>query len=335
MCGEGETTLNCPDDCPICVEDGNCDTDAGENAINCEADCGAVECTLAETGDDHDFLVSQVFLPDDQASSETIGMDLDGDGVVDNKLGLIVATLADTSPSFDVNAEVNDDIQSGHILMVLRERVDQFGDDDVVVTQILKGEITDASPLFEGNDELALHADADTDDFVCGRLTTNELMAGPAEAVDMPFPLPGMGALMFNLRQVQLLGTTTETGWTEVMLGGGVPEEQIDSVLYPALLQWMNELIQADPNDELAQGMIMLLDGLCDNTLEGCESTVQGAGECDNTADPPVISETELRCSRMMSTALSPDVDLDGDGTPDAISVGLRIEAAVPVTIVP
>lgn len=36
----------------------------------------------------------------------------------------------------------------------------------------------------------------------------------------------------------------------------------------------------------------------------------------------------------MMNGALTPDVDLDGDGTPDVISVGLRIDSAVPVTIV-
>ena len=34
-----------------------CDTAAGENAVNCAADCGAVECTLAEDGDPLDVLV--------------------------------------------------------------------------------------------------------------------------------------------------------------------------------------------------------------------------------------------------------------------------------------
>ena len=120
----------------------------------------------------------------------------------------------------------------------------------------------------------------------------------------------------------------------EVMLGGGVPAEQIDTVLYPALLIWMNEVIQADPTDPMAEGMIELLDGRCNTTVEGCENVTPGTGECDDTAHPPVITDTELRCNTMMNGALSPDVDLDGDGTPEVISVGLRIESAVPVTIV-
>jgi hypothetical protein len=106
-------------------------------------------------------------------------------------------------------------------------------------------------------------------------------------------------------------------------------------VLFPALLVWMNDVIQADPTDPMAEGMIELLDGTCNDTIAGCENVIPGQGECDNTANPPVITDTELRCNMMMTQALSPDVDLDGDGTPDVISVGLRIEVAVPVTIVP
>ena len=81
-------------------------------------------------------------------------------------------------------------------------------------------------------------------------------------------------------------------------------------------------------------GMIDLLDGRCLNTIAGCEDVVNGEGECDNTANPPVISDTEIRCNMMMTGALEPDVDLDGDGENDVISVGLRIESAVPVTVV-
>jgi len=76
---------------------------------------------------------------------------------------------------------------------------------------------------------------------------------------------------------------------------------------------------------------ILLLAGL----IPGCESVVPGQGECDDAANPPVITDTEIRCNSMMVEALRPDVDLDGDTIPDVISVGMRIEAAVPVTIVP
>ncbi|MFH2005069.1 MAG: hypothetical protein ABI333_00650 [bacterium] len=333
VCDADETTGNCPNDCPICVEDGTCDSAAGENGINCPADCGGVTCDLSESGDDYDFLASQIFLPDDQQTSTEIGMDLDGDGLVDNKLGVVIATLAETSPDYDVNAEIAAAMAAGEILIVLRQRVDQFGDDDAVVLQVLKGVIHDASPIFDGNDELELDPSASTNEYLCGSLTGDELRAGP-DAIHMPFPLPGMGALTFHLQQVQVLGETTETGWTSVLLGGGVPAAEIDTVLYPALLGWMNKIIQEDPNGSLAQGVTDLLDGTCDSSIPGCENTVPGEGECDATADPPVITETEIRCSQIMLQALAPDVDLDNDGTNDAISVGMRIVAAVPVTIV-
>lgn len=334
ICGSGETPQSCPGDCPICVEDGNCDTAAGETATNCVADCGGVQCDMTLTGDNYDYLVSQVFLPDTIEAAETVGVDLDGDGDVDNLLGAIVSMLAETSPTFDVNEDVNGAITRGENLILLRLRTNQFPDDEDVLVQVLKGSIhNDATPLFDGSDTVALHGDSAMDGFVCGLISGGELDAGPNN-IRLPFPLPGMGSLMYNLQATQLVGTTTADGWTEVTLGGGVLPEDVDTVLYPALLVWMNAVIAADPTEEMAAGMISLLDGRCNPGVEGCENVVNGEGECDGTANPPVLTDTELRCNTTMYNALSPDVDLDGDGIPDVISVGLRIVSAVPVTIV-
>ena len=41
-----------------------------------------------------------------------------------------------------------------------------------------------------------------------------------------------------------------------------------------------------------------------------------------------------MQCNALLSSALSPDVDSDGDGEDDLLSLGLRVAAAVPVTIV-
>lgn len=333
VCDSGETPQNCAADCSLCVEDGVCDGAAGENVANCAVDCGAVDCDLTLTGDDHDYLVSQIFLPDTPETAGEIGVDLSGDGTVDNRLGSIVSMLAATSPDFDVNEDVNGAITAGETLVLLRLRTEQFPDDADVLVQIFRGAVHTTTPVFDGNDTVALHADSATDDFVCGRIVGGELAAGPNN-LTMPFPLPGMGVLMLDLQATQLVGATTADGWTAVMLGGGVPAEQIDTVLFPALLVWMNQVIQDDPTGAMAEGMIELLDGTCNATIAGCENVIPGEGECDNTASPPVITDTEIRCNMMMTSALSPDIDLDGDGENDVISVGLRIEAAVPVTIV-
>lgn len=333
VCDPGETPQNCAADCSVCVTDGVCDTAGGENVANCAADCGAVDCDLTLGGDDHDYLVSEVFLPDTPESALEIGVDLSGDGVVDNRLGSIVSLLAETSPDFDVNQDVNGAISRGETLMLLRLRTEQFPDDADVLVQIFKGEVDTDAPLFDGNDTVALHPDSATDGFVCGALNGGALAAGPNN-IRLPFPLPGMGTLMFDLQATQLVGSTTVDGWTEVMLGGGVTMAEVDTVLFPALLIWMNQVIQDDPTGQMAAGMIELLDGTCNATIAGCENVTPGAGECDNTATPPVITDTEIRCNMMMTSALSPDIDTDGDSVPDVISVGLRIEAAVPVTIV-
>jgi hypothetical protein len=68
--------------------------------------------------------------------------------------------------------------------------------------------------------------------------------------------------------------------------------------------------------------------------VPGCENVVAGQGDCADSQTPPIITATELLCNVLLHSALSPDVDVDGDGEDDVLSVGLRVVSAVPATIV-
>lgn len=310
----------------VCVVDGFCDDAAGENVHNCPADC-VVQCTLADiSGDAHDFLVSELFIPDTSATAKENGVDLDGDGTVDNKLGTILALVAQQGGDFDINVSVNAEITEGNLLLVGRMFVDQWGNDDEVLAQVLQAVVVDATPVFEGNDVVALNPDTPQDLYLCGRLINNTLEAGP-DNLRIVFPIPEIGTLDITLAKAQLIGRTLETGWEDVIIGGGLSKHEIETKLYPTVLDWLNDEIQEDPTGSMATTVLDMLDDNCVDSIEGCDPKPAGC------AADGVIHVDELKCNALLNSALAPDVDLSGDGVKDHISLGLKIVRAVPVTV--
>lgn len=308
-----------------CNNDNVCD--ANESPVNCQ-DC-VVNCTLTGiSGDAHDFLVSELYIPDSSTTAKENGVDLNGDGVIDNKLGSIISLIASQGGDFDVNTSVNEEIAEGSLLLVGRVYVDQFGNDDEVLAQVLQATVVGgATPIFDGNDEVALDPNTPQDLFLCGRIVNNNLEAGP-DSLGIVFPIPEIGTLDITLERAQLIGQTTADGMVDVMLGGGLSKEEIETNLYPTVLDWINSEIEADPTGSMATTVLDLLDNNCEPTLPGCDPAPTGC------AEDSVIHVDELKCNALLNSALAPDVDIDGDGVKDLISLGLKIVEAVPVTVV-
>lgn len=93
VCDAEENSANCSDDCPVCNHDGVCDVAGGENPANCIDDCSG-HCDLVPmTGTGYDFIVQTVYYPDTVEAAKDNGIDIDGDGTIDNKLGEILQFL--------------------------------------------------------------------------------------------------------------------------------------------------------------------------------------------------------------------------------------------------
>ena len=310
---------------PPCNNDGVCDPD--ERLLWC-LDCSGHCSLVTASGSAHDFLVSELYIPDSSATARENGVDLNGDGVIDNKLGSIISLIASQGGDFNVNESVNQEIADGNLLLVSRVVVDQFGNDDEVLAQVLQANVVGgATPIFDGNDEVALDPNTPQDLFLCGRIVNNTLEAGPAN-LGIVFPIPEIGTLDITLERAQLIGNVTADGMVDMMLGGGLSKEEIETNLYPTVLEWLNGEIAADPTGSLATTVLDLLDNNCEPTIAGCDPAPAGC------AEDTVIHVDELKCNALLNSALAPDVDIDGDGVKDLISLGLKIVEAVPVTVV-
>lgn len=345
ICDAGENATNCAADCgPMgCNYNGICELSLDENAMNCSSDCGPT-CELGEmTGPNHDFLVHELFIPDTSQSAGDNGIDLDGDGDIDNKLGMVLQLLGSNGLEDDINAMVNAEILSG--TMVMMARIKESGNyDGGVAAQMFQG-LPGAPPAFNGNDQVTFDPTSPTDLWLCGRWAPPMLETTASELV-IAFPMPGLGTLPLRLSFARIEtvldpanpyygnSTLTPTAWNNVMLGGGLSRTEIENNLVPALAVFIQSIVNQGGSS--ADTVIDLFDGNCVvlDDIPACHNVIAGEGQCDNTADPPVITNTELLCNALLYSALAPDVDIDGDGENDLLSVGLRVVHAVPVTIV-
>ena len=123
--------------------------------------------------------------------------------------------------------------------------------------------------------------------------------------------------------------TTEQSDWT-----GTATDIEIYNNLIPFLATFIQDMVEEGGSS--ADTIADLFDGNCVILADvpGCEDVEAGVGECDDETEPPVITVTELKCNALLNSALSPDVDIDGDGEDDLLSLGLRVTSAVSVNIV-
>jgi hypothetical protein len=353
VCEDNETYGTCPEDCDPCNDDGICDP--GETCALCrindgpDADC-CTQCDLPSmTGTDNDFIVNELFMPTSSQEANENGVDIDGDGDIDNKLGLIIQLLVNNGLEGDLNESLNLEIAEGKLLLAARVR-ENDPVDGVVAVQLLQADLIapDATPIFEGDDTVLSPLSSPQNMYLCGEWDGGpDLETSPASLI-LAFPLPEIGLLEVTLSAAQIRTVTdpdnphydtsavTSADMTDVMIGGGLSKEAIygPGGLIEFLADFINDLV-AD-GGPAADTIAQLFDGNCTvlEDIAGCEDVVAGEGECDDTVEPPEITATELKCNAMLYSALGPDVDSDGDGEDDLLSLGLRIASAVPVTLV-
>ena len=318
----------------VCNYDGVCDP--GEDVYNCFDDCQIV-CDLNQ-GENFDYIIDELYIPTNATEARSIGVDIDGDGDIDNKLGQIMSLIpADEDP----NVAIAESIAEGSIIILGRLVVDAGfpPTDDCVTFQIFQGD-TESGDATEdnltGTGSALIDPSADRDLFLSGTITANYLEAGPS-SITISIAIADV-FLDITLDRAQALseGTVDADGWEDVMIGGGISQDTMVSDLLPTITDWLNGDIRDDPDGSVWEFVRDSIDCACDNTIEGCEQVVNQEGECvcwtppDDPADP--VSVTELLCNPLLATALRPDVDIDDDQIPDLLSLGIRV-SAISITI--
>jgi hypothetical protein len=285
-------------------------------------DTGPPPTELVCNNDCQDFVLSKITLPDSTTASK-IGWDYNNDGTKDNALGSILGALSGMAGSLNIQESVDDGVNSGGTLVLLRVQADDFKSDDDSKAQAWTGESIEccADPsdsaacateaktkCFAGSTTFYPAADSPKDALFKGKIAASDMQYGPAK---LKFILPfgsDAGNLDLNLKAVYILGKMAADGKSisEGILAGAISKSELDNTLIPKIAEMLNKTLNDPDQDQQVKDTIATL--------------------FDTNKDKSITKE-EVANNSIIKTFLSGDVDVDNDGE-NELSLGVGFEAA-------
>jgi hypothetical protein len=268
-------------------------------------------------GVSYDYVISEVYIPGSltEAQANGIGMDLDDNGSIDNKLAALMKLLLDESDEFEINSIIADQIRDGGVILLNRLKIDDFTGDGEIMGTFVEGEMVGSATenLYSGDGHFTMDATSEYKTSLCGRIYGAGVMELSGSVV-LNLPLTLGTVITLTVEHAQVKGQVTDAGWTDVILAGGVQLDEVIDKILPSFVDNVNDEISS--NRAGSQFIIDTFDNNCSTEIEGCANNV----EC---VSDEIITETELKCNSIVNTVLTPDVTIEGE---DFISFGVRIQ---------
>ncbi len=225
-------------------------------------------------------------------------VDLDGSGAK-NQFGALLLAVA--SFGMDLQPEIDRELDQGNLLVLMELLGSDLTTDSDVTIRAHLGEDTDgdAANNFSGSAVLKIAASSPSDATLTGAIAAGKLEAGPGTLL-IPLPL-GTKMVVVPLAKAVVKAQVSADGLTDGVLAGAMAKTDLDSKVLPGVVDLITEAL-ADPNisQKNKDTMLQVLDADQNGKIE--------------------VSDLK---SGLIGSALAPDVDTDGDGAPDALSLGV------------
>lgn len=275
-------------------------------------------------GFQRDYLVDIVHLPSVATEASDYAIDLNGDGIKDNRFGDLVTMLsAGTNQIF--NAPMVAAISSGSIvqLLALRSPSGGFSNDPAASSAWRVGAAMTVPPLLNGLDNPIGDAGVAPSVFLAALTSGSFSSASPATTtspVDLTLRLAfGNTYTDLPVQGAHVSFTLNGADRLQGQIHGSIRHQDYMTQVPNALAIGLNAYIQANPGDATAQAMLNAFDS-------GCGGQVDGQ-----------ISECELTGSPLLQNYWTADVQIrDAQGnyapnpnntSPDAHSIGISFGA--------
>lgn len=269
------------------------------------------------------YVVDDIFIPNNAVAS---AIDLNGDGTNDNNVGTILNTLGSLA-GIDIQSAITDDINNGATILLVRVEADSFSNDDTITAEVLRGQNanpaacageddTECGNHLNGGASFDLQAGASQGTPLQGSVDRSDMLVGPGQAsIDISFSMAG-DSLELNLELATLSGMLRAAEINDGIIGGAITEADMQNSLIPQVVVTLNEAVALDCALDPAAGC-------CDSAT----STGAQVLAFLNKNDDCVLSLEEVRDDPNVQSLLTPDIDLSGNGTEDAFSLGLGFSA--------
>lgn len=297
--------------------------------------CGEPVSGVDPDGAVHTFVASRLEVPTSPAEALSDGVGVPGAPATNaNALGLAIAQLQTLAPTVRVSTGLASNLDRGSFILLLALQATSLAGAENVGAWTYWAKTDPAaaggpSPApcasagdatcrahLGGSAKFAVDGGAGDSGTFLGAITAGKFV-GDAATLTLPSPLLyGVSVpvpLVLHRARLEIEGLT-EIGFIG-RIGGAVTVADVASVIVPAAADGVRAIVMAE----------------CDTTVGepscGCPSTSDAAallGAYDTMPSDCAIADDEIQ--RVFDGLLIPDVDLDGDGTADAASLGLGIE---------
>lgn len=247
-------------------------------------------------------IVDSIELP---TKENDFAVDLDGTG---KKNRLKELDLEGTALSFfNLQDEVDAQIARGEFVLLFEIFAESIADDPSVNIRSSEGKDLNGDPAdnFSGDATFRRVVSSSSEAMLAGKIAAGALSAGPGD-FSIPLPFGPLGAVMVRLERAVIkadLGSS-KSAMTAGQVNGAIPKEEVEATVVPTLADlltysWMSATIP------LLKVMLASMD-------------TNKNGKIDNE---------EVRSHDVFGRFVEPDIDLDGDKTPDAVSIGYGFSA--------
>lgn len=296
--------------------------------------CGGSSGQPTPTGMHYHFVANKVFVPTSSTESREYGLDLNGDGTVDNQLGATLAALK-SQGGFDVQSTIDKAVADGSIILLVDFQSNSFTSSAGAGIQVFLGNNPMPAPCNGSADTVCGHHLDGTGSFgidpnspknaaLAGKIVGGVFNGGPGD-LSLQIALgSGSSPIQLNLigARARVSGISA-TGIMSAILAGAVTKDDIDTKIIPAIPPQLEQVIMRDCN-------------MTSPPVAGCGCTANSTGATiisffDANKDCMVTTQ-ELQMNSLVMSLLQPDVTIDGKM---ALSVGIKATAVTGTYTVP
>lgn len=268
------------------------------------------------------WVVDKQRIPTTNAEATQLGLDLNGDGVVDNQLGAVLAAFS--AQGFNQQGTVDTAISRGTILMLGEASVG--GADPMTATfTMYTGADPQPAPCngatdvvcrhhLDGNGRFGIAATSAHDPPLVGTIANGTLLAGPGH-LQVSLVVPDAAPVVLDLLGARVrLQSVAAASLGQSVIAGAVTAAQRDTRVYPAMQQSMSARVALDCPSMNPPSC-------------GCAAGSSGAtilNLFDTSPKDCKVSIAEVTNNTLIKSLFAPDLTIEGQA---AISLGFEITA--------
>ncbi len=285
-------------------------TDAPHTTDGPPSDGGGAADAIHVTGTHHHYIVNTEQIPATATEATQDGLDLNGDGTVDNQFGRAMAAFA--AQGFDVQGATTKAIQTGAILQLVDVQADSltsgsggftlFSGADPVPEPCSSAGDTLCGHQLTGSGTFTIAAGSPDDPALAATITASVLTALPGQ-LGLESAELGAPAITLDLIGARVRVTLAADGLMTGVIGGGITSSDMTTKVYPQLAASLQLEVAKDCS------------ALTSPPACGCVAGSEGAtiiGLFDNSPADCHISAMEIANNSLIKSIFAPDITIDG-----------------------